>query len=76
MFIADTLMHVPPDAEQLADIAIGAAAAARRLGHEPRVALLSHSTFGNPMHRARARDARGGGDCWTGAASISSTTAR
>ncbi len=50
IFIADTLMHFRPDAEQMADIAIGAAAAARRLGHEPRVALLSHSTFGNPMH--------------------------
>jgi malate dehydrogenase (oxaloacetate-decarboxylating)(NADP+) len=50
IFIADTLMHFRPSAEQMADIAIGAAAAARRLGHEPRVALLSHSTFGNPMH--------------------------
>ena len=50
IFIADTLMHFRPDATQLADIAIGAARAARHLGHEPRVALLSHSTFGNPPH--------------------------
>ncbi len=50
IFIADTLMHFRPSAEQMADIAIGSAAAARRLGHEPRVALLSHSTFGQPMH--------------------------
>jgi len=50
IFIADTLIHERPDPEQLADIARGAAAAARRLGHEPRVALLSHSTFGDPMH--------------------------
>jgi malate dehydrogenase (oxaloacetate-decarboxylating)(NADP+) len=50
IFIADTLMHFRPDPRQLADICCGAAAAARRLGHEPRVALLSHSTFGNPMH--------------------------
>jgi malate dehydrogenase (oxaloacetate-decarboxylating)(NADP+) len=50
IFIADTLMHFRPDAGEMADIAIGAAAAARRLGHEPRVALLSHSTFGNTMH--------------------------
>jgi malate dehydrogenase (oxaloacetate-decarboxylating)(NADP+) len=49
LFVADTLIHPRPTAEQLADIAIGAAAAARRLGHEPRVALLSYSTFGNPM---------------------------
>ncbi|MBV8093597.1 MAG: NADP-dependent malic enzyme [Acetobacteraceae bacterium] len=50
IFIADTLIHFRPNAREMADIAIGAAKAARRLGHEPRVALLSHSTFGNPMH--------------------------
>ena len=50
IFIADTLVHERPNPVQLAEICIGAAAAARRLGHEPRVALLSHSTFGNPMH--------------------------
>jgi len=47
IFIADTLMHFRPNPQELADICIGAAAAARRLGHEPRVALLSYSTFGN-----------------------------
>ncbi len=47
IFIADTLMHFRPNPTEMADIAIGAAAAARRLGHEPRVALLSYSTFGN-----------------------------
>jgi len=50
IFLADSLVNFRPDADQLADIAIGAAAAARRLGHEPRVALLSHSTFGDPPH--------------------------
>ncbi len=50
MFIADTLMHERPSPEILADIAEGAAAHVRRLGAEPRVALLSHSTFGQPMH--------------------------
>jgi malate dehydrogenase (oxaloacetate-decarboxylating)(NADP+) len=50
IFIADSLVHFRPTAEQLADIAVGAAAAARHLGHEPRVALLSHSTFGDPSH--------------------------
>jgi malate dehydrogenase (oxaloacetate-decarboxylating)(NADP+) len=50
IFIADTLIHERPNPEELVAICIGAAAAARRLGHEPRVALLSHSTFGNPMH--------------------------
>jgi malate dehydrogenase (oxaloacetate-decarboxylating)(NADP+) len=50
IFIADTLIHFRPNPTELADIVCGAAAAARRLGHEPRVALLSHSTFGNPSH--------------------------
>ena len=50
LFLADTLMHVRPTAQQFADIAIGAARAARSLGHEPRVALISHSTFGNQLH--------------------------
>jgi malate dehydrogenase (oxaloacetate-decarboxylating)(NADP+) len=50
IFLADSLVNFRPDASQLADIAIGAAAAARHLGHEPRVALLSHSTFGDPAH--------------------------
>ena len=50
IFIADTLIHFRPNPEEMADIVMGAAAAARRLGHEPRVALVSHSTFGNPRH--------------------------
>jgi malate dehydrogenase (oxaloacetate-decarboxylating)(NADP+) len=50
IFISDTLMHERPSPVLLADIAEGAAAYARRLGHEPRVALLSHSTFGQPLH--------------------------
>ena len=41
IFLADTLVNFRPDATQAADIAIGAAAAARKFGHEPRVALLS-----------------------------------
>jgi malate dehydrogenase (oxaloacetate-decarboxylating)(NADP+) len=48
IFVADTLRHFRPDADQIADIAVGAAEAARHLGHEPRVALLSHSVFGDP----------------------------
>ncbi len=52
IFIADTLVHFRPTPQQFADIAIGAAAAARRLGHEPRVALLSYSTFGSQISAA------------------------
>jgi malate dehydrogenase (oxaloacetate-decarboxylating)(NADP+) len=46
VFIADTLVHESPTAEQLADFATQSAAKARELGHEPRVALLSHTSFG------------------------------
>jgi malate dehydrogenase (oxaloacetate-decarboxylating)(NADP+) len=53
IFVADTTVHDLPTPEQLVDIAIQAAAKARRMGAVPRVALLSFSTFGNPM-RARA----------------------
>ncbi|MCS6892084.1 MAG: NADP-dependent malic enzyme [Rhodovarius sp.] len=48
VLVADTAIHERPDAETLAKIARGAAAAARRLGLEPRVAFLSFSTFGDP----------------------------
>ncbi len=47
-FLADTTINERPSAEELAQIARGAAQVARRLGHEPRVAFLSYSTFGNP----------------------------
>jgi malate dehydrogenase (oxaloacetate-decarboxylating)(NADP+) len=48
VFMADTTVHERPTASELADIAEGTAAVARRMGHEPRVAFLSYSTFGNP----------------------------
>jgi malate dehydrogenase (oxaloacetate-decarboxylating)(NADP+) len=48
VFVADTAIHERPDAQCLAEIATQSAAAARRLGHEPRVAFLSFSTFGDP----------------------------
>ncbi|MES2445279.1 MAG: NADP-dependent malic enzyme [Pseudomonadota bacterium] len=51
VFIADTTVNERPTAEELADIAEQTAAVARRMGHEPRVAFLSYSTFGNPTGR-------------------------
>jgi malate dehydrogenase (oxaloacetate-decarboxylating)(NADP+) len=48
IFLADTTINERPTAEELAHIATETAAVARRLGHEPRVAFLSYSTFGNP----------------------------
>ncbi|HEY9216539.1 MAG TPA: NADP-dependent malic enzyme [Phenylobacterium sp.] len=49
LFIADTNVTEMPEAEDLVQIAKGAAAAVRALGHTPRVAFLSYSTFGQPM---------------------------
>jgi len=49
VFLADTTVNERPSAEDLAIIAKETAAVARRLGHEPRVAFLSYSTFGNPQ---------------------------
>ncbi len=48
VLIADTAIHDMPTAEELAAIAVEAAGVARRLGYEPRVALLAYSTFGHP----------------------------
>ena len=51
VFLADTTVNERPSATDLAVIAKETAAVARRLGHEPRVAFLSYSTFGNPPGR-------------------------
>jgi malate dehydrogenase (oxaloacetate-decarboxylating)(NADP+) len=59
LFISDTTVHELPSPETLADIAVQTAARARSMGHEPRVAMLSFSNFGNPMAEKaeRVRDA-------------------
>jgi len=46
-FLADTTVNIDPSAEDLAEIALCAAAEARRFNVEPRVALLSFSNFGS-----------------------------
>ena len=48
IFICDTSVIEYPDANQLADMAISAARVVRLLGFDPKVAFLSHSTFGEP----------------------------
>ncbi|KAF0224293.1 MAG: malate dehydrogenase [Rhodospirillaceae bacterium] len=55
VFLADTTVHETPSPEQLADIAQQSAAKARQMGHEPRVALLSYSNFGNPASNPSER---------------------
>ncbi len=46
-FIADTYVNDDPTPEQLAEITLMAAETVRRFGIEPKVALLSHSSFGS-----------------------------
>jgi malate dehydrogenase (oxaloacetate-decarboxylating)(NADP+) len=48
VFVGDTNVLEMPTAEELADITVQTAGAARRFGYEPRVALLAYSTFGQP----------------------------
>ncbi len=55
LFIADTQIHELPSAEVIADIAEQAAEFAHGMGHEPRVALLSFSSFGNPPRERAMR---------------------
>jgi malate dehydrogenase (oxaloacetate-decarboxylating)(NADP+) len=55
VFVADTTVTELPNARDMAEIAIAAAAAARKLGHEPRVALTSFSNFGNPVREKAAQ---------------------
>jgi malate dehydrogenase (oxaloacetate-decarboxylating)(NADP+) len=59
VFIADTAVHETPEPDAIAHIAMQTAAKARLWGHEPRVALLSYSNFGNPQsaQAERVRDA-------------------
>jgi malate dehydrogenase (oxaloacetate-decarboxylating)(NADP+) len=58
MFFADTTVNIEPDSETLAEIALLSAAFVRRLGIEPRMALLSYSNFGSarggPAEKVRA----------------------
>ncbi len=49
IFVADTNVTEMPNAEELADITVQAATVARRMGYTPRVALVSYSTFGQPL---------------------------
>ena len=57
VFIADTTVNEFPSPVQLADIAVQTATKARLMGHEPRVAFLSFSNFGQPL-RERAQHVR------------------
>ena len=49
IFICDTSVIEYPDASQLAAMASSAARVVRLFGFDPKVAFLSHSTFGQPL---------------------------
>ncbi|HUL03024.1 MAG TPA: NADP-dependent malic enzyme [Gemmatimonadales bacterium] len=52
LFCADCTVNIDPTAETLAEIASATAQFVRRLGIEPRVAMLSFSNFGSVRHPA------------------------
>ena len=49
IFVGDTSVHEYPSSEEMAEIAISAARVVRLFGFEPKVAFVSHSTFGQPL---------------------------
>ncbi len=61
LFIADTYVNEDPSAEQLAEIAWMAAQEVQRFGLPPKVAFLSHSSFGSSK-RASAKKMRAARD--------------
>ena len=58
MFFADTTVNIDPDAETLKEIALLSASFVKRLGIEPRVAMLSFSNFGSTRHPQADKVAR------------------
>jgi malate dehydrogenase (oxaloacetate-decarboxylating)(NADP+) len=55
LFITDTFVNEEPSAEELADIALLAAAEVQRFGVPPKVAFLSHSIFGSSSRESARR---------------------
>jgi len=49
IFVGDTSVNEYPSSEELAEIAISSARVVKLFGFVPRVAFVSHSTFGQPL---------------------------
>jgi len=49
VFIGDTTVNEYPSSSQLSEIAISSARVVRLFGFDPKIAFLSHSTFGQPI---------------------------
>ena len=62
VLVADTAVNEMPTAQELADIAEETSGVARKLGIEPRVAMLAYSTFGHPAGETVGKYARSGQD--------------
>jgi len=58
VFICDTYVNPDPSAEQLAEITVLASQEVQRFGVTPRVALLSHSSFGSAKTMSAQKMAR------------------
>ena len=58
LFFVDTHLLVDPTAEQIAEMTLLAAEQVRAFGITPKVALLSHSSFGASDAPIGAEDAR------------------
>ncbi|KIC50962.1 NADP-dependent malic enzyme [Tateyamaria sp. ANG-S1] len=78
LFVADTQVHLHPDPNQIAEIAVGAARHVRRFGIEPKIAFCSQSQFGNQGNGSgnrlreaiRMLDAQGHDFCYEGEMNI------
>jgi malate dehydrogenase (oxaloacetate-decarboxylating)(NADP+) len=55
VFICDTHVNADPSAEQIAEMTVLAAEEVRRFGLVPKVALVSHSSFGSSEHASAAK---------------------
>lgn len=58
LFVADTNVTEDPTPEQFVEIAIKSAAKVSQLGHKPRIAFVSHSTFGSRTGDAQTKNMR------------------
>jgi len=67
LFITDTFVNEEPSAEELADIALMAAAELKRFGIPAKVAFMSHSIYGSSQ-RASARRMRAARELFVGLA--------
>ena len=55
LFLGDTYVNADPSARQLAEMTLLAAEEIRRFGIVPKVALVSHSSFGSSNHPSAAK---------------------